>query len=89
MDVMLWLKVVEIKAGVATHMTLVINNMVAKLSVGFIYVSEILFSTVWSIVVVLGGNCQKCNLDVMACIVRQNPGVSSCCSAKNCGQSRP
>ncbi|CAF2754270.1 unnamed protein product [Rotaria sp. Silwood2] len=35
------------------------------------------------------GNCQQCNLDIMACVVRQNPGVSSCCSAKNCGQTRP
>ncbi|CAF2704027.1 unnamed protein product [Rotaria sp. Silwood2] len=37
----------------------------------------------------LWGNCRQCNLDVMACVVRQNPGVSSCCSAKNCGQARP
>ncbi|CAF1482722.1 unnamed protein product [Adineta ricciae] len=37
----------------------------------------------------LWGNCRQCNLDVMACAVRQNPGKSSCCSAKNCGQPRP
>ncbi|CAF0978045.1 unnamed protein product [Adineta steineri] len=37
----------------------------------------------------LWGNCQGCNMAVMGCAVANNPGVSSCCSAGNCGQPRP
>jgi hypothetical protein len=36
----------------------------------------------------LGGKCLRCNLEVMACIVRKNPGKHSCCSEKNCGTAR-
>ncbi|CAF0832066.1 unnamed protein product [Rotaria sp. Silwood1] len=37
----------------------------------------------------LWGNCAACNRDVMGCVAFRNPGKSSCCSAGNCGQTRP
>jgi len=37
----------------------------------------------------LWGNCRSCNMAVMACVVRLNPGTSSCCAQNNCGQPRP
>jgi len=87
LGVMQLLKVVEKMAGVATYMMHVIKNIVAQLSVGFIYVSRILFFFTL-LFVVLGGHCQKCNLEVMGCVVTLNPGKSSCCSANNCGKTR-
>ncbi|UJR17111.1 hypothetical protein I4U23_004007 [Adineta vaga] len=35
---------------------------------------------------VQGMNCWGCNWNVMKCVAMQNPGMSSCCLAGNCGQ---
>ncbi|CAF1133638.1 unnamed protein product [Rotaria sordida] len=37
----------------------------------------------------LWGNCATCNRDVMGCVAFNNPGKSTCCAARNCGQARP
>jgi hypothetical protein len=36
----------------------------------------------------LWGDCRGCNSAVVACILNDNPGPSSCCAANNCGQPR-
>jgi hypothetical protein len=37
----------------------------------------------------IGGDCRRCNLDMLTCVVKLTPGQSSCCAANNCGQIRP
>ena len=32
--------------------------------------------------------CRQCNNDAMSCVVNLNPGPSTCCTAKTCGQPR-
>ncbi len=38
------------------------------------------------VIFVLGGDCDECNNEVMACVAGRNPGKSTCCSRGDCGE---